>query len=218
MSAPTMTRDEMIRALVRGFGIDQARATAVVDTNLAATAATEPLVAQHRAELGPPLKAMRPHSVASAVRFASRAAIVPVSRGRGDGFEEAVGRRGDDGSLFLVLIAAPRTKKNGGRGSYAGIRQKAAYRFYRDCIVAQVEPMRTHFGLPLPEREYNCRATFYVDTPGERADFNGLNQGLHDALENAGVVTDDWQFRTCDGTRIVFGDDQPRVEVHITPR
>lgn len=120
-------------------------------------------------------------------------------------------------TLRLVLNLAPRTKKNGGKGGFGGIRQRPAYRRYRDAIIAALAPLRSQLRLPLPEREYNIAATYYVDRGGEQADKCGLDQGLYDALENAGVVTDDWQFRTDDGTRIVAGDPHPRVELTITP-
>jgi Holliday junction resolvase RusA-like endonuclease len=57
---------------------------------------------------------------------------------------------------------------------------------------------------------------YFVDRYGEKADLTGLNQGLFDVLQDAGVITNDWQFRTSDGTRIVFGDEHPRVEITIT--
>jgi hypothetical protein len=122
--------------------------------------------------------------------------------------------------LRLVLNGPPRTKKN---GTTLGIRQRPAYRRYRDAIVAALEPLRLSYGSPiLPgnRREgnrYNLAAVFYVDRKGEAADLCGLLQGLSDALENADVVENDWVFRTFDGTRVVFGDSRPRVELTISP-
>lgn len=119
--------------------------------------------------------------------------------------------------LRLVLNLAPRTKKNGRKGGFAGIKQGPAYRAYRDAIVEAIAGIKDVHGLPLPEQPYNIAVTYYVDVRGKRADKCGLDQGLYDALENAGVVTNDWQFRTDDGTRIVAGDPSPRVELVITP-
>lgn len=120
-----------------------------------------------------------------------------------------------DGRMIrLVLGLPPRTKKN---GTTLGIKQTPAYRRYRDAIVAALAPLKLAQTIPLPDAEYNIAAVYYVDRRGERADKVGLDQGLYDALENAGVVTNDWQFRTADGTRIVFGDPTPRVELTITP-
>lgn len=124
-----------------------------------------------------------------------------------------VGER-DGRRLRLVLPFAPRTKKNS-KAHYT--KQGPAYRRFRDQVVKHLELVTHVLGLPLPDGEYNIAATYYVDGPGERADRPGLDQGLFDALQDAGVIGNDWQFRTTDGTRIVFGDPKPRVELVITP-
>lgn len=118
--------------------------------------------------------------------------------------------------LWMRLGFPPRTKKT---GATLGIRQKKAYALYRDAIIHVIEPVQAQLGLPLPPKPvtYNIAAIYYVDKRGELADVNGLNQGLHDALQDAGVIVNDWQFRTTDGTRIVTGDPEPRVELTITP-
>jgi Holliday junction resolvase RusA-like endonuclease len=125
----------------------------------------------------------------------------------------AVGVRLQNG-LKLMLPIAPRTKKN--HGSAFGIRQSDAYRYFRDRVKEMLAPLKAHLGLPLAEARYNIAAVYFVDRYGEKADLTGLNQGLFDVLQDAGVVTNDWQFRTSDGTRIVFGDEHPRVEITIT--
>lgn len=132
------------------------------------------------------------------------------------GVTVATGRRLGD-RLDLSIVRPPRTKKNGGKGGFGGIRQRKAYRDFRDAVVAAIAPLKHQLRLPLPEQAYNIAATYYVDRGGEKADKCGLDQGLYDALENAGVVTNDWQFRTDDGTRIIAGDPTPRVELTITP-
>jgi hypothetical protein len=134
--------------------------------------------------------------------------------------EDACGWRLAGGGVRLVLAAAPRTKKNS--QAWVGV-QGPAYRWYRDCLHAMLRPIVAALELPLPVAEYNLDATFYVDKRGERADLVGLLQGLCDAIQRnrkhdfAGVVSDDWQFRTSDGTRIIAGDARPRVELDITP-
>lgn len=122
----------------------------------------------------------------------------------------------DGNRLELVLGLAPRTKKN---STTLGIRQSPHYRKYRDTIISLITAVKAQLALPLPPRPatYNIAAVYYVDRWGERADRPGLDQGLYDALENAGVIENDWQFRTSDGTRIVVGDPDPRVEIIITP-
>lgn len=112
-----------------------------------------------------------------------------------------------------TIRTAPRTKKN---STTLGIRQSPAYRAYRDAIINGFAPLLAQLELPLPDRPYTLAATFYVDRWGERADLIGLLQGLADALENAGVVSDDHWFRSFDGSRAIAGDPSPRVELLIT--
>jgi Holliday junction resolvase RusA-like endonuclease len=116
--------------------------------------------------------------------------------------------------LELVLRFAPRTKKN---GTTLGIKQSKAYRRYEQQIVNAIAPAKAVLGLPLPDRAYRIAVSYYVDRAGKRADRPGLDQGLFDALENAGVVSNDWWFRNTDGTQIVFDDPTPRVEIRISP-
>lgn len=130
-------------------------------------------------------------------------------------------RTGD--ALSMTIITPPRTKKNHGRRVYSRKKKKAVhipspqYERYRNEIVGAVTPLHRKLGLPLPEREYNIRAVYYVDGYGKNADRPGLDQALFDALQEANVIPDDWWLRTTDGTRIVFDQKPPRVEFHITP-
>lgn len=156
--------------------------------------------------------------------------VANLSVQNGDRVTEIVDRRSvvignqlravrDGYRLELVLGFPPRTKKNGGKGGFGGIRQREAYRRFRDSVISIITPVIAQLALPLPGKPqtYNSAAVFYVDRYGKAADLTGLNQGLHDALENAGVIPNDWQFRTTDGSRIVFDDPDPRIEVIITP-
>ena len=169
--------------------------------------------AEHAADRKLGLLSVRvdPRMPTGIVTLRRRDAIVGAATGSLNALEHFY-RRGD--TLELRLVLPPRTKKN---GTTLGIRQSAGYRRYRDAIIAAIAPVKSLIGLPLPDREYNIAATYYVDRRGERADKCGLDQGLYDALENAGVVTNDWFFRTDDGTRIIAGDPRPRVELTITP-
>ena len=119
------------------------------------------------------------------------------------------------GSLLLIIPTPPRTKKN---STYLGIRQSNAYRKFAQDVAATILPRKLGLKLPLPrDLHFNLRALFYVDVAGERADLFGLLQATADALQDAGVLENDWQFRSCDGSRIFFGDRSPRVEVLIDP-
>ena len=122
-----------------------------------------------------------------------------------------IARRLDD-ELELVLLFAPRTKKG---HTTLGIKQSAGYTRFKNAVVKHLASLTTQLGLPLPERRYNCAAVFYVDN--DAADTVGLMQGLADALENAGVLTNDRQIATWDGTRQELARLNPRVELTLTP-
>lgn len=108
----------------------------------------------------------------------------------------------------------PRTKKNHTR--WFG-KESIAYTRFRKAITDSVNEAKLELGLPLPDQPYNLEAVFYVDAPGKAADIFGLLQGIADALQDAGVISNDWHFRTVDGSRVVEGDEHPRVVVTITP-
>jgi Holliday junction resolvase RusA-like endonuclease len=117
--------------------------------------------------------------------------------------------------LRATFELPPRTKKN--HGQFFGIRQSQAYVRYRNAIVDAVKESKVELGLPLPDMAFNLEAVFFVDGPGKNADVFGLLQGLADALQDAGVVSDDWFFRTLNETRVIENDECPRVELIITP-
>jgi Holliday junction resolvase RusA-like endonuclease len=131
-----------------------------------------------------------------------------------------------EGDVLRVRIeTAPRTKKDHGRRVWAPKQKRVvhvpspAYEKYRGEVVAALQPLAHRLQLPLPDQPYNIAARFFVDRYGMDADLDGLMAGLFDALENAGVVTDDWYFRTPNGTEVFAAADSlpPRVEVLITP-
>lgn len=111
--------------------------------------------------------------------------------------------------LSGVVHGAPRTKKNH-KQSIA--KESVAYCRYRDGIVEGLLGK-----CAFPEVALVLEAHFFVDTPGQQADLVGLLQGFCDALENAGVVPDDWWIQAFDGSRI--HRDQPqhaRVEFKLS--
>lgn len=123
-----------------------------------------------------------------------------------------------DPALALVLRGAPRTKKNHGKIVHRrvkGVQRKFhvpsdAYQVWCAAVVLQLAQVK-----PLPDRAYNCRAIFYRDA--HRGDAVGYYQGLADALEAAGVVSDDKLLVAWDGSRLRVDPTNPRVEVAITP-
>jgi hypothetical protein len=124
----------------------------------------------------------------------------------------AIARREND-RLELTLLFAPRTKKNS-KEHYA--RQSLGYRKYCNAIVKHVKSLAQDLMLPLPDRPYNCTAHFYTDN--DIADTVGLMQGLADALENAGAISNDRLIRTWDGTSQTLDKDHPRVVLSLTPK
>lgn len=160
----------------------------------------------------------QPSAVAVSPRTRESTTIVHVGADRFAVCQASISREFD--TVRATFVLPPRTKKNSRRFLF---KESVAYSRYREaikCAVAEAnDELRPDRGLflPMPEQAYNLAAIFYVDKPGEQADMFGLLQGIADALQDANVVTDDWQFRTVDGSRIVFGDERPRVEIVITP-
>lgn len=138
-----------------------------------------------------------------------------ASSDRGRAAEVMAQRTGD--VLVLTVFTAPRTKKNHSASLYS--KKSPAYRRFAAEVTAAVQAadVRHKLGLPLPVIAYNCAAVYYVDRYGKTADLAGLNQGLYDALQDAGVLSDDWWIRTANGTRIVLDDPTPRVELLLSP-
>lgn len=111
-----------------------------------------------------------------------------------------------------IIVGAPRTKKNS-KAHYT--RQSPGYRHWRNGVIAALKNKPT---FPLADQPYNLEAHFYVDQKGVPADLLGLLQGFADALENAGVVTDDKWFEAVDRSRKHTTDQaHPRAEFIITP-
>lgn len=70
-----------------------------------------------------------------------------------------------------------------------------------------------------PERgiiqSVNCRALFFTDTR-RKVDAHNLYEGLADLLQHAGVIADDVQIVSWDGSRVYWDKENPRVEVTLT--
>lgn len=187
---PLLSRDAIVRGLVSEYGVTRPVAEQKAD--------------QIIAKRGP--EPARPRTTTS--RQTDPALTAPI-----------VAHRVDD-TLRLVIETPPRTKKNGRKGGYFGLSTKnTPYAKYERELIDAIDTVREQLALPLPDQPYNIAVLYVVDRYGERADRPGLDQGLFDALQKAGVVTNDWLFRSTEGTRIAVAGDagRPRLELTITP-
>ena len=68
------------------------------------------------------------------------------------------------------------------------------------------------YGLRRPiAASVSCSAIFYRDA--DRGDLVGYMQGLADLLEKRGILKNDRQIVSWDGSRLALDRDNPRVEV-----
>ena len=61
----------------------------------------------------------------------------------------------------------------------------------------------------------NARITSYLPTR-RKTDASNLYQAPEDALQAAGVLLDDWQIESHDGSRRSYDKERPRVEIELT--
>lgn len=186
----TMSRRELERL---GFVIDNGVVRRALDATSGEGAAAERAVT--RARSARPARPARPRGLRRTLRVD----------------EVVLEREGD--TLRGTIPSPPRTKKN---GTTLGIRQSPAYRqFCADVVEACAAHLR-RLGLPLPDRPYNCAAHFrYADA---EPDTVGLFQGLADAFERAGILTNDRFIVTWNGSSPPVRDrERPRVEFILTP-
>ena len=136
-------------------------------------------------------------------------------------------------SISFVLPVTPRTKKNHGSVIHRGGRKfhipSEAYTKMEGQIVmwartslatdANKSPVLDRSGKACrAERLFlaqslNCCAIFYRDA--DRGDAVGYYQGLADALEAAGVVSNDKWIKQWDGSRLAKDASRPRIEVTL---
>lgn len=126
--------------------------------------------------------------------------------------------------INLIVPGAPRTKKThsrifrAGRGNSGRIRVMPSKVWTEWCersvheLAEQKRKMRESFPLLA---DFNCTALFYRDA--RRGDAVGFYQGLADLLERSGIVADDVQIVSWDGSRLLKDAENPRVELTLTP-
>lgn len=137
-------------------------------------------------------------------------------------------------SITFVLPVTPRTKKNSrrhvkrrskstGKTITVPLPSKHYERMEADVAVwartsSVLDPARVsgpwgYSTLDLAQ-PLNCTAIFYRDA--NRGDAVGYYQGLADALESAGVLSDDKWIVQWDGSRLGKDAERPRIEVTLT--
>ena len=116
-------------------------------------------------------------------------------------------------AVEFVVYGKCRTKKNSGtiirvRGKLRLIPSKPWSRWVKGAVVI---PRVSR----LVDQPYNCCALFYRDR--NSGDAVGYQQGLADALEKWGILSNDRFITSWDGTRMLVDRERPRVEVTLTP-
>lgn len=130
-------------------------------------------------------------------------------------------------SITFVLPVTPRTKKNSRvharvRGRTVPLPSKVYRKMEADVAVwartsSVIDPARVSgpWGYSTLElaQPLNCEATFYRDA--NRGDAVGYYQALADALESAGVLSDDKWIVQWDGSRLAKDTKRSRIEVTL---
>lgn len=123
-------------------------------------------------------------------------------------------------SWAFTVLGAPRTKKNHGerwkpKGSNLTLTVPSkAWRDWLQGVAFLLPGGRTRLRFTDGETllfRVNCRGIFYRDA--NRGDAVGYYQGLADLLEKTGVVKNDAQIVSWDGSRLLIDRKNPRVEV-----
>lgn len=128
---------------------------------------------------------------------------------------------------FVLQASAPRTKKTsnrivqikakgGGRGFTKILPSKAHEDWFKlamqECVVIKAKMRQRGVELPLPH-SLNVRAIFYRERLS--GDATGFYQALADLIQAAGIVINDSQLVSWDGSRLRKDAAKPRIEVFL---
>ncbi len=128
-----------------------------------------------------------------------------------------------ESSYEFVIKVAPVTKKNHQQIGYNRktgsryIMPSPQYQKYKvDCgwfLKAAQKKVGEPIAYPV-----NVKCMFYMPTQ-RRVDLNNLLEAATDVLVDYGILEDDNAKIVAghDGSRVIFGDKEPRTEVYITP-
>lgn len=125
--------------------------------------------------------------------------------------------------MTFVIEGAPRTKKNHQmiartKAGKPFVMQARTARDWENAAQLQLQAqLHRYRGVTRHDDErWNMAALVYRDRDG-RADLLNYLAAVSDALERAGVVTDDRTILGLDGSRLLIDRARPRVEITLTP-
>ncbi len=127
--------------------------------------------------------------------------------------------------MKLVILGAPRTKKNSLRRLKRGKRvftvPSLAHEQWEAVAVAQLRGQFAQWARGWPgghgplDVPVNLKAIVYRERAG-RADLLNFLSAVSDALEKAGVLEDDRLVASLDGSRLLLDRSRPRVEIELS--
>lgn len=118
--------------------------------------------------------------------------------------------------MTFTIFGPPRTKKNHGRLVRAGgklrLLPSAAHETWAHSAVRQLRQQKC---MSLIESPVSVAAVFFRER--NVGDLVNYMQALADALEKAGVITNDRLIVSWDGSRLAKDAQRPRVELTVEP-
>lgn len=117
----------------------------------------------------------------------------------------------------VVLHGAPRTKKTSNRivrvGKFSKVLPSLAFEEWNKLVQPQLAMARAKkSGLPFTDN-VNVKALVFREK--NLGDAVGFYQALADALEEGGIVENDRQIVSWDGSRLLKDSDNPRIIVTV---
>lgn len=143
-------------------------------------------------------------------------------------------------SFRIVLLGAPRTKKTSNRifriGNFNKVMPSEAYMaWFKEAMrsVPEIKSWARKNGVELPLKgQVWVKAIFYLEN-AIRGDLTGYAQALADWMQEpkinlkvnpprmtrdgAGLITDDKNIASWDGSRVYIDRQNPRIEIEIRP-
>lgn len=121
---------------------------------------------------------------------------------------------------MFTIVGPPRTKKTSQRilrapGGRPFVMPSKVSRAWGKDAIYQLDRQKPHPKWPAIAGPVSVRALFYRDA--DRGDLTNYEQGVGDALQGAGIIVNDKQIESWDGSRKLIDRANPRVEIFIEP-